>query len=232
MARRILIIILLLIPLNLSAANYLSTDDWIREYIKPCIKNQRPGIQCFDNTRKMFKQLSKHRSMITGYLKKYDLPLWIGTIPIIESEFNYYAESLASAIGLWQIMPTNLIYYLTTKTNNTGTFLGWERTVIIIKRPTRKKAVKLGKDPKISTEIACKMLAHLYNKYRNHKLVKKSQLDKVVVMAYNAGETRIDKWLRGEGKPLKPETINYYFQLLAIQELIDDIENGNGFGLK
>ena len=69
------------------------------------------------------------------------------------------------------------------------------------------------------------MLKHLYEKYgkENHE---------TVVRAYNAGERRINNALKGLGRPLKDETINYYAQLMALQMLLDDITGDNIYKLR
>jgi len=69
------------------------------------------------------------------------------------------------------------------------------------------------------------MLKHLYEKYGKES-------HETVVRAYNAGETRIDKALKGIGKPLKDETINYFHQLMALQVLLTDITTDNVYKLR
>ena len=159
----------------------------------------------------------KHKDMMFRNLSRYNLPLWLATIPFIESEYTEHAISRASAVGMWQVMPRNLQYYLTTKWNG----INYQYT----RKPKLSYAIKQGKKAEISTDIACRMLSHLYSKYGKNS-------HETVVRAYNAGETRIDKALKGLGKPLTDETLNYYNQLMALQILLDDITSSNVYGLR
>ena len=80
------------------------------------------------------------------------------------------------------------------------------------------------KNPVKSTKAACWHLNYLYLKYNDWGLV---------LMAYNAGETRIDNYLAKKGDPLTFETLNYYPQLMALQKIIEDISTGsNKYGFK
>jgi hypothetical protein len=221
--KKILIILLLIIP-TITQAKVLSSEEWVSEYIKPCKPHfYKAGIQCFDNTKAMLMSLSKHRRMITKYLRRNKLPIWLGTIPIIESRFGYRVVSPSGAIGLWQLMPSNIMYFSKVRFKFIGSF-NWT--------PNKKSVLKKAMEPKYNTKIACKMIKYLYSKYSRDDRVKKKDLDRIVVMAYNAGETRINKWLDGKGKPLKPETMNYYEQLMAIQMILEDIEGPNSFGFR
>ncbi len=159
----------------------------------------------------------KYKDMMFEHLDDYGLPRWLATIPFIESEYTEKAISKASAVGLWQIMPRNIQHY----SKKTRIALG----LIIITMPTMARAKKKGRDPEFNTEIACKLLSDLYSKYGKDQ-------HETVARAYNAGETRIDKALKGIGKPLKDETLNYYNQLLALQMLLDDITDQNIYGLR
>jgi hypothetical protein len=205
------IIIILLIITPITAQSYLhSTEEWVSMYLSPCPKT--PGNRvCYSKTKRNFKRMLKYKKLLFKHLDEYGLPHWLATIPFIESEYVNKTPSKAGAIGLWQIMPNNLIHYL-TKTK--GPVNGY----YIILKPTKEKAISKGEDPEINTEIACKMLKHLYEKYGKNN-------EETIVRAYNAGETRIDKALNGLGKPLKDETLNYYKQLMALQQLINGYED-------
>lgn len=211
------IIIILLIISPISAFSELhSTESWTSRYLSPCPKQPTNRV-CFTKTKRNFKRMLKYKGMILEYLAKYNLPGWLATIPFIESEYTERAISKSGAIGLWQIMPRNIQFY------NTKTRIAFQ--TIIITKPTIARAKKIGRGPKKSTEIACKMLSHLYSKYGKDS-------HETVVRAYNAGETRIDKALKGIGKPLKDETINYYHQLLSLQVLLNDITTDNIYKLR
>ncbi len=223
-----ILIILLLIP-QIAFSELHSTESWVARYISPCPNT--PGNRvCFDKTKRNFKRMLKYKKMIFKYLDEYNLPGWLGTIPFIESEYTTKAISKSGAIGLWQIMPSNLIHYMTKVR---GPINGY----YFITKPTREKAIKKGYDPEENTEIACKMLKHLYEKYGKN--------DEKIVQAYNAGEFRIDcqspktKSLalrcasRGIlRKQLTTETLNYYHQLMSLQMLLDDITSNNIYRLR
>ncbi len=207
---KIVLIILLLIPLNLQAALH-STEEWASRYLSPCPKKLDNRV-CFDKTKRNFKRMLIYKKLMFKYLDEYNLPRWLATIPFIESEYTPKALSKNKktgrilAVGLWQIAPSNLIYYLTTKWN--GVNFHYKRI------PKRNHAIKLGKNAETSTKVACKILKYLYEKYGkdNHE---------TVVRAYNAGETRIDRARKGLGKPLKDETLNYFSQLMSLQQIMD-----------
>jgi membrane-bound lytic murein transglycosylase D len=87
--------------------------------------------------------------MIEEQLDKYNLPMELKYLPIIESALNPNARSRANAIGLWQFMyGTGKIYKL-----EINTFLDERR------------------DPVKSTEAAVKYLSDLYKIYKDWHLV-------------------------------------------------------------
>ena len=87
--------------------------------------------------------------MIEKQLDKYNLPMELKYLPIIESALNPEARSRANAVGLWQFMyGTGKMYHL-----KIGTFVD-ERC-----------------DPVKSTEAAAKYLSDLYKIYKNWHLV-------------------------------------------------------------
>lgn len=87
--------------------------------------------------------------MIEEQLARYNLPMELKYLPIIESAFNPTASSTASAVGLWQFMyGTGKMYNL-----EISTFLDERR------------------DPVKSTEAAVKYLSDLYKIYNNWHLV-------------------------------------------------------------
>lgn len=119
----------------------------------------------FNNTVKNFIELYTQRKrglteimlglsayyfpMIEEQLDKYNLPMELKYLPVIESALNPNARSGANAVGLWQFMySTGKMYKL-----EIGTFLDERR------------------DPVKSTEAAVKYLNDLYKIYKDWHLV-------------------------------------------------------------
>jgi len=134
--KSIIIILLLLSPIQAHSAQH-SMEEWVSRYISPCPKIPDNRV-CFDKTKRNFKRMLKHKSMILKHLDEYNLPGWLSTIPFIESEYTPDAISRAGAVGMWQIMPANLVYYLTTKWN--GINYNYQRS------PKLSHAIKTGKN--------------------------------------------------------------------------------------
>jgi len=86
---------------------------------------------------------------------------------------------------------------------------------IIETKPTISFCKRIGKNPDVSTKVSIWILKRLYSKYGNWR---------DSLMGYNAGSGRIDNYLKGKGKPLTFETLNYYTQLLAIQEYMKEVK--------
>ena len=131
-------------------------------------------------------------------LDREGLPLELKYLTVVESGLNPEARSHAGARGLWQFM------YYTAKAE------GLRIDSYIDER----------KDPRKSTEAACKHLTRLYNRYDDWYLA---------LAAYNSGSGNVNKAIRRSGKknywevrPFLPkETRNYVPNLLAVIYLME-----------
>ncbi len=84
-----------------------------------------------------------------------------------------------------------------------------------VKAPLTYEQVRsYGYDPVASTQMGTRHLSMLYKKYSGYK-----DQEKFALMAYNGGESRVNRWLDGEAN-LPWETINFYNKLKAIQLII------------
>jgi membrane-bound lytic murein transglycosylase D len=87
--------------------------------------------------------------LIEEYLDKYDIPLELKYLAVVESALNPVANSRAGAKGLWQFM------------YNTGKLYGLKSTSLIDDRF----------DPYLATDAACRHLKDLYAMYGDWNLV-------------------------------------------------------------
>lgn len=209
---KVSLIIFLLIPFTASG---LTVDEWLEKYKRPCdiVKKNQVCKERLDSSLMRMKN-----SIVPKLLAKNGLPLWIATVGIIESDYNSGAISRAGAIGVFQVLSINCQTYYTKKRTvtipmRTGAGLKFAETIIETK-PTISACKELLKDVGINIAVASWLLLRLFHRYDDWSLS---------LMAYNAGPGRIDNWIKGKGKPLTFETLNYYSQLLAIQKYIEGI---------
>jgi membrane-bound lytic murein transglycosylase D len=114
----------------------------------------RKYIDLFLTTRKKDLEISLQRAqlyfpIIEGFLDKYDLPLELKYIAVIESGLNPFAKSKSGAIGLWQFL------------YNTCSLFDLRVDSYIDER----------RDPYKSTDAACRYLQYLYSTFRDWDLV-------------------------------------------------------------
>lgn len=138
-------------------------------------------------------------------LKKYNLPIELKYLAIIESSLNPLITSKSGARGIWQFMPkTGKIYNLNTIYNSSYNSSYDERI-----------------DPIKSTEAACKYLKFLYS-----KMGKDWEL---VLASYNAGPGTVNKVLKKYNEKkfwkiygsLPTETQKYIPRFIAINYIMN-----------
>jgi len=192
-----------------------TVDQWLAKYSRSCAAVSENQV-CKKRLDKALRRMKD--SQVPSLLDEYKLPGWLATVPIVESEGYNDRVSKAGAIGLWQVMPYNIqLYYTKTRTVTVPwAYSGRPKMVkmSVTTKPTMSAAKKLGVDPKISTLVAGWLLIKSYQKYKDWRLT---------MMSYNAGEPRVDRYIKGKGKPLTFETANYYNQLMAIQKYIEGL---------
>ena len=130
-------------------------------------------------------------------VKRRGLPAEIALLPFIESRFDPYAYSHASAAGLWQI------------TQGTGKYLGLESNWWRQER----------RDIRLSTNAALDYLEELNAEYKGDWLLS--------LAAYNAGPGRVNGAIRRAGGKrnywnlrLPQETRDYVPKLLALAQIV------------
>lgn len=111
-------------------------------------------IEVYANRYRKYSQIimgmtEVYMPMFEIMLDKYDIPLEMRYLPVIESALNPKAKSPAGASGLWQFMLP------------TGKMMGLEVNSYIDER----------NDPIKSTEAACKYLKYLYGLYNDWNMV-------------------------------------------------------------
>ncbi|MCK5608951.1 lytic transglycosylase domain-containing protein [Candidatus Pacearchaeota archaeon] len=186
-------------------AHAYTPDQWIVLYQRDC-QTVKENQACKQNLEKTLSRAFANRLMVLYYLKKHNIPSWLATVPIIESRYTSDAKSYTKPEPPKEsiILAVGL----------------WQ----FVKSTAIEYGLHDRENPVESTKSACRLLNHLYEKYNDWELA---------LMAYNAGETRIDNYLLGSGPPLKPQTLNYYPQLKALQKIIEDISTGsNKYGFK
>ncbi len=120
----------------------LSYNPVVLSFIKMYTERKR------DLVERMLGLSDYYFPMFEEALDKYDLPLELKFLPIIESALNPVAQSRAGAMGLWQFM------------YGTGKLLNLEITSFVDER----------RDPAKSTEAAAKYLKNLYDIYNDWHL--------------------------------------------------------------
>lgn len=121
----------------------LSYNKTVKNFIELYTQRRR------DQVEMMLGLASFYFPIFEEALDKYDLPMELKYMAIIESALNPTARSRANAVGLWQFM------------YGTGKWLGLEIGTFVDER----------RDPVKSTDAAARYLSQLYKIYKNWHLV-------------------------------------------------------------
>jgi len=211
---KILFIILIIFDVTALYAKINDQDAWVDLYLRDC-STVKINQACKQNLEKALGNMLAYRRLTLKYLDKKGLPHFLATIPIIESSYNVKAISIKGAIGLWQLMPFHIEIFKTNHKKIIG------RNIEII--PTKESIMRYGLNPVLNTRIAVNYLELLYKTFRDDP-----NCDKLVIMSYNAGSSRVKDWIDGKSE-LPEETINFYNKFLAIQYVI---KNMNELGIR
>ena len=128
--------------LNWTTPFHIYHNPTLERYIRVFLKNRRETLP------KIMDKATYYFPIFEEYLDKYNLPLEIKYLAVIESALNTKANSKAGAKGLWQFMFT------------TGKHFGLQIDSYVDERYDVLK----------STEAACKYLSSLYNSFGNWDL--------------------------------------------------------------
>jgi len=134
----------------------------VRTYIKDYV------VTGYRQTEDILGRSVMYFPIFEHYLTIYGLPKELMYLAIVESGLNPTAKSPVGAAGLWQLMPHTARHY--------GLRVDG--------------AVDERLDPYRSTEAAVRLLADLYNDYRDWRLV---------MVAYNCGTGKLDQVMRAVG---------------------------------
>ncbi len=150
---------------NFTSRSYEKTPDLVFEYRMEALNQNSPIQLTYNKTVKNFIDfyLVKNKSLVSklmglsdfyfplfeAELDKYNLPMELKYLPVIESALNPNARSRSGAVGLWQF-----VY-------DTGKLLGLKTNSFVDER----------KNPIKSTQAACEYLSFLYSVFGDWQLV-------------------------------------------------------------
>ncbi len=131
-----------ILQLNKTSAIKLNYNSVVKNYIEMYTVRKRKLLTKIISRSKIYFPIFEE------YLDKYDLPLELKYLSIVESALNPNARSRSGAVGLWQFM------------YNTGRMLDLKTTSYIDER----------KDVYKSTNAACRYLEYLYRTFGDWQL--------------------------------------------------------------
>ncbi|MFH2141298.1 MAG: transglycosylase SLT domain-containing protein [Bacteroidota bacterium] len=131
-----------LLLLNNETPIDLEYNEIVLRYIELYLETKRDLVAKMVGSAKLYYPIFEEK------LDKYDLPLELKHLAIVESALNPLARSKSGAIGLWQFL------------FDTGTMMGLKITSYIDER----------RDPCKSTEAACQYLEFLYSTFDDWQL--------------------------------------------------------------
>jgi len=121
----------------------LTYNKYVRAYLNVYIERRR------DITEQVLGLAALYYPLFEEHLDKFDMPLELKHLAVVESALNPAARSPVGATGLWQFM------------YSTGRIYGLEVNSFVDER----------RDPIKSTEAACRYMKYLYDRYGDWNLV-------------------------------------------------------------
>ncbi len=168
-------------------------DTYRKEYLSEFGKKKLSEIM---------ERASFYRVHISETLQNFTVPICIGFLPVIESDFLTTAVSKSGAKGLWQFMENSIAGLL------------------------KKDAwVDERSDPWLSTQAAAKKLAYNYSVLKNWELALAAYnmgLNGLQAIMENANSR--DFWYLADNGYLKDQTKNYIPKFIAIADILTNAE--------
>ncbi|AHM58457.1 lytic transglycosylase [Flammeovirgaceae bacterium 311] len=178
-----------------------------RTDVREALENELT-VNMFRHSRTMLalKNIERWRPLVETTLRENGVPSDFIYLGVAESELDNNAESYVGATGMWQFMEA------TAKDFNLHI----------------DKDVDMRRDPKLSTEAACRYFRWAYEQFGSWTLVAAS---------YNRGVSGIQKALRDQQSDnffdlhLNQETARYVYRILAFKLILENPE-AYGYFLK
>lgn len=150
----------------------------------------------------IMERASHYRIHISETLEAFDVPICIGYLPVIESDFLTTALSKSGARGLWQFMENSIAGLL-----------------------KKDEWVDERLDPWLSTQAAAEKLAYNYSILKDWELALAAYnmgLNGLQTVIKNAGNSNF--WYLADNGFLKDQTKNYVPKFIAIADILTNAE--------